>query len=100
MNAKEMGSLKKNVPDEKVSVIDYFGPFTFEKIEEDVMEDIKRESAQTGECYMAIAQRFIDYMNELGSTAIISPGILKLWRYWENPTEYEEDNEVEYKKVV
>jgi len=86
--------------DSGVLAIDYFGPYVLEEIleDEEMMEDIRKESAQTGECPMAIAQRFVDSMNELmsKSKSKISPALLELWQYYDSSEAQKE----EYKKVV
>ena len=60
-------SLKTNIPDS--DDFDYYRDYVLEDIEDEVWEDIRKESAQTGECPDAIAQRFVDYLNDLKSYA-------------------------------
>ena len=66
-NSEEFDSHLEEVEedDSGVRAIDYFGPYVLEEIleDEETMEDIRKESAQTGECPIAIAQRFVDEMN-------------------------------------
>ena len=86
--------------DSGVLAIDYFGPYVLEEILEDeqMMEDIRKESAETGECPISIAQRFVDGMNDFRSKSKskIPKGILELWRYLDNS----ETQKEEYKKAV
>jgi len=82
--------------DSGVYSIDYFGPYVLEEIEEETWEDIRKESAQTGEDPIAIAQRFIDALNDLASKSKIPKALLDLWQYTDNS----EIHEKEYKKVV
>jgi len=86
--------------DSGVRAIDYFGPYVLEEIleDEETMEDIRKESAQTGECPIAIAQRFVDEMNEQmsNSKSTIPKAFLELWKYTDNS----KANEKEYRKVV
>ena len=101
-NSEEFDSRSEEVEDDDSGVlaIDYFGPYVLEEIleDEETMEDIRKESAETGECPISIAQRFVDGMNDFRSKSKskIPKGILELWRYLDNS----ETQKEEYKKAV
>ena len=84
-------SLKANIPDS--DEFDYYRDYVLEDIEDEVWEDIKKESAQTGECPVAIAQRFVDFLNDLNSHA--DPEIREL-----RELAYSFAQKEEYRKVV
>ena len=84
-------TLNTNIPDS--DEFDYYRDYVLEDIEDEVWEDIRKESAQTGECSVAIAQRFVDFLNDLNSHA--DPEIREL-----RELAYSFAKKEEYRKVV
>jgi len=86
-------SIKTNA--QNLEEFDYYGNYVLEEIleDEETMEDIRKESAQTGESPVTIAQRFVDFLNDLRLHA--DPNIRELRQLVASFSQKEE-----YKKVV
>ena len=72
-------SITAEIPDYKEFEED-LGEFVLENIDDETWKYIRKESEQTGESTETIAQRFVDFLNELGAAHVPPPEIMEVRR--------------------